>query len=198
MQDIYWNTVVDKRVVGVKPPPSLCTVQKRFFNAACTENHRYLSCFDVLADKRVVGHGELGRVIVDIQHLDEHGHSSCLTWIIWDDYIHYYGFHGGKIIKTITDIKKQQLLISVATTEMLCHLDVSRSSDFSVVIVPFTESMLNSLSRSVWRSMEYLQEIMQFIHSSDTEILTHIQIEQIRQISNTVVVKSSAVTSLSS
>lgn len=41
---------------------------------------------------------------------------------------------------------------------MLCHLDVSLSSDFSVVMVPFTESMLNSLSRSVCRSIEYLKE----------------------------------------
>lgn len=54
--------------------------------------------------------------------------------------------------------RKMKLLISVATTEMLCHLDISLSRAFSVVIVPFTESMLNSLSRSVWRSMEYLQE----------------------------------------
>jgi len=41
---------------------------------------------------------------------------------------------------------------------MLCHLDISRSRAFSVVMVPFTESMLNSLSRSVCRSMEYLEE----------------------------------------
>lgn len=54
--------------------------------------------------------------------------------------------------------RKTKLLISVATTEMLCHLDISLSRAFSVVMVPFTESMLNSLSRSVWRSMEYLQE----------------------------------------
>lgn len=45
----------------------------------------------------------------------------------------------------------------MATTEMLCHLDVSRSSAFSVVMVPFVESMLNSRSRSVCRSMEYLE-----------------------------------------
>lgn len=60
---------------------------------------------------------------------------------------------------------KRQLLISVATTEMLCHLDISLSSAFSVVMVPFTESMLNNLSRSVCRSMEYLKEqhkIIQF------------------------------------
>ena len=54
---------------------------------------------------------------------------------------------------------KEQLLISVATTEMLCHLDISLSSAFSVVMVPLAESMANSLSRSVWRSMMYLNKI---------------------------------------
>lgn len=43
----------------------------------------HLSRFDVLADERVVGHGELGRVVVDVQHLDEDGHSSCLTRVVW-------------------------------------------------------------------------------------------------------------------
>lgn len=40
---------------------------------------------------------------------------------------------------------------------MLCHLDISLSRAFSVVMVPLVESMLNSLSRSVCRSIEYLK-----------------------------------------
>lgn len=40
---------------------------------------------------------------------------------------------------------------------MLCHLDISLSRAFSVVIVPLVESMLNNLSRSVCRSIEYLK-----------------------------------------
>ena len=42
----------------------------------------YLSCFDVLADEGVVGHGELGGVVVDVQHLDEHGDACCLARVV--------------------------------------------------------------------------------------------------------------------
>lgn len=59
-------------------------------------------------------------------------------------------------------IKESKLcsLISVASTETLCHLDVSLSRACSVLMVPLLESILNSLSRSVWRSMVYLQRRM--------------------------------------
>lgn len=138
--------------------------------AFCSARFKHLSCFDVLAHKCVVGHGKLWCVVVDVQHLDEDWHSSCLTRVIWrkkrmdlqlnaqhqlkakdDDYLCFS-------LNTAVVGRKTKLLISVATTEMLCHLDISLSRAFSVVMVPFTESMLNSLSRSVWRSMEYLQE----------------------------------------
>lgn len=51
----------------------------------------------------------------------------------------------------------QNLLISEATTVMLCHNNVSRSSSLEVNIEPFPVSMLNILSMSVCRSTEYLK-----------------------------------------
>lgn len=39
----------------------------------------HLSSFDILTDERVVGHGELGGVVVDVQDFDEHRHSGRLT-----------------------------------------------------------------------------------------------------------------------
>lgn len=50
---------------------------------------------------------------------------------------------------------------------MLCHLDISLSRAFRVVMVPFTESMLKSLSRSVCRSMEYLKEGHVAVHTDN-------------------------------
>lgn len=47
----------------------------------------------------------------------------------------------------------------MARTEILCHLDVSLSRACNVLMVPLLESILNSLSRSVCRSMVYLQRI---------------------------------------
>lgn len=49
------------------------------------------------------------------------------------------------------------LLVSVATIVMLCHIFVSLSSGVAKVIFPSSALMLNCLSRSVWRSMENLQ-----------------------------------------
>lgn len=43
---------------------------------------KHLSCLDILTNKCVVGHCKLRGVIVDVQHLDEHRHPSCLTWIV--------------------------------------------------------------------------------------------------------------------
>lgn len=45
-------------------------------------NATYLSGFDVLADEGVVGRGELWRVVVDVQHFDEHGHPGRLARVI--------------------------------------------------------------------------------------------------------------------
>lgn len=53
--------------------------------------------------------------------------------------------------------RRQDLLISVAITVMLCHSNVSRSRSFDVKMEPFPESMLNILSMSVCRSTEYLE-----------------------------------------
>lgn len=49
------------------------------------------------------------------------------------------------------------LLTSVAVTVMLCHMSVSRSRGLASVIFPSSTLMLNCLSRSVCRSMKYLQ-----------------------------------------
>lgn len=54
-------------------------------------------------------------------------------------------------------VQKGYLLTSVAVTVMLCHMSVSRSSGLASVIFPSSTLMLNCLSRSVWRSMKYLQ-----------------------------------------
>lgn len=54
-------------------------------------------------------------------------------------------------------VGKGHLLTSVAVTVMLCHMSVSRSSGLASVIFPSSTLMLNCLSRSVWRSMKYLQ-----------------------------------------
>lgn len=51
--------------------------------AFCSARFKHLSCFDVFTHKCVVGHGKLWCIVVDVQHLDEDWHSSCLTRIIW-------------------------------------------------------------------------------------------------------------------
>lgn len=51
----------------------------------------------------------------------------------------------------------KHLLVSVATMVMLCHVLVSLSRGVARVIFPSSALMLNCLSRSVWRSMENLQ-----------------------------------------
>lgn len=53
--------------------------------------------------------------------------------------------------------KPRHLLISVAMMVMLCHTLNSLSSGVARVIFPSSALMLNCLSRSVWRSMENLQ-----------------------------------------
>lgn len=52
---------------------------------------------------------------------------------------------------------EEYLLSSVAVTVMLCHTSVSRSSGLANVIFPSFTLMLNCLSRSVCRSIKYLQ-----------------------------------------
>lgn len=42
----------------------------------------HLSCLDIFTDEGVVGHGELWSIVVDVQHLDEHGHSSRLPRVV--------------------------------------------------------------------------------------------------------------------
>lgn len=54
-------------------------------------------------------------------------------------------------------VRRGYLLTSVAVTVMLCHMSVSRSSALASVIFPSSTLMLNCLSRSVCRSMKYLQ-----------------------------------------
>lgn len=44
----------------------------------------YLPGSDILTHERLVKHGELGRVIVHIQHLDQDGDAASLTRIIWE------------------------------------------------------------------------------------------------------------------
>lgn len=117
----------------------------------------YLSSFDILADERVVRHRKLRRVVVDVQHFDEDGHSGGLAWIIWSGRDENSLEAAPEQNVPHASFAKEPLLISVATTEMLCHLDISLSRAFSVVMVPLVESMLNSLSRSVCRSIEYLK-----------------------------------------
>ena len=52
---------------------------------------------------------------------------------------------------------KYYLRTSVAVTVMLCHISVSRSNGLANVIFPSSTLILNCLSRSVCRSMKYLQ-----------------------------------------
>lgn len=117
----------------------------------------YLSSFDILADERVVRHCKLRCVVVDVEHFDEDGYSGGLAWIICSGQDEKGLEAAPRKSVPPTSFAKEPLLISVATTEMLCHLDISLSKAFSVVMVPLVESMLNSLSRSVWRSIEYLK-----------------------------------------
>lgn len=56
-----------------------------------------------------------------------------------------------------TGVRRGYLLTSVAVTVMLCHMSVSRSSALASVIFPSSTLILNCLSRSVCRSMKYLQ-----------------------------------------
>lgn len=64
--------------------------------------------------------------------------------------------------------KPRHLLISVAMMVMLCQTLSSLSSGVASVIFPSSALMLNCLSRSVWRSMENLQnrEICNFFQVS--------------------------------
>lgn len=54
-------------------------------------------------------------------------------------------------------VRRGYSLTSVAVTVMLCHMSVSRSRGLANVIFPSSTLMLNCLSRSVCRSMKYLQ-----------------------------------------
>lgn len=44
---------------------------------------KHLSCFHVLTDEGVVGHGKLRSVVIDVQHLDEDGNSRRLAGVVW-------------------------------------------------------------------------------------------------------------------
>lgn len=74
----------------------------------------------------------------------------------------HYNSWGGMCAAEEIRVKRGHLLTSVAVTVMLCHMSVSRSSGLASVIFPSSTLMLNCLSRSVCRSMKYLQSHQKF------------------------------------
>lgn len=87
--------------------------------------------------------------------------------------IGHYNSWGMMFMERENRVRRGYLLTSVAVTVMLCHMSVSRSSGLASVIFPSSTLMLNCLSRSVCRSMKYLQRQLIIRNLSHNSVVTH-------------------------